>query len=157
MNTLFNPTGRIGPVTFRNHAMILIGISAILGLAPLVMPNPLLGIIGLALMYPWAVLWIKRFHDAGKTGWMFLAVLVVWLGVGIAANFLIVRRFAPPQAPVNPGDVAAVMANASAQMQATAIPATIVSLVIVLAVVLVGNALLKADPAPNAYGPPGAA
>jgi uncharacterized membrane protein YhaH (DUF805 family) len=153
MKTLFNPKGRIDPATFRNAAMILIAIGAIFSLLPLVAPTPFLAIIGLLLMYPWAVIWVKRFHDAGKSGWMFLGVLVLWLGAGLAANFLIVRRFAPPQAPVNPGDVSAVMANASAQMQATAIPSTIVSVVIVLAVVLIGNALLKSDPASNAYGP----
>jgi uncharacterized membrane protein YhaH (DUF805 family) len=154
MDTLFNPKGRIGPVTFRNNALILVGIGVLMGLVPLVWPSPLLAIIGLVLLYPTAVLWIKRLHDAGKSGWLFLGVFVVQLGLGLAANFLIIRPMAPPQAPVNPGDVAAVMANASAQMQATAIPTTIVSLVIGLAVVLIGNALIKSDPGPNAYGPP---
>jgi uncharacterized membrane protein YhaH (DUF805 family) len=154
MNMMLNPKGRIGPVTFRNNALILVGIGALLGLVPLVWPSPLLGILGLVLLYPTAVLWIKRLHDAGKSGWLFLGVFVVQIGAALAANFLIIKPLAPPQAPVNPGDIAAVMANTSAQMQATAIPGAIVSLVIGLAVVLIGNALLKSDPAPNAYGPP---
>jgi uncharacterized membrane protein YhaH (DUF805 family) len=153
MDMLFNPKGRIGPVTFRNYAMILIGIGVVLGLVPLVWPSPLLGIVGIVMLYPWAVLWIKRLHDAGKSGWLFLAVLVIQMGIGMAVQFLLIRPMAPPQAPVAPGDVAAAMAAASAQMQATAIPSAIASLVIVLAVVLIGNALLKSEPSPNAYGP----
>ena len=32
----------------------------------------LAGIVSFALIYPWIVIWIKRYHDGGKSGWMSL-------------------------------------------------------------------------------------
>ena len=152
MNTLFNPQGRIGPVTFRNAALILIAIGAVISLLPLVQPAlAVLSFASLLLLYPWVVIWVKRLHDAGKPGAMFMLILVVWLVTGVTASFLITRRFVPPQAPVDPRNV---MASMAAQLHATALPGTIVSAVIALAFVLIGNALLKSDPALNPYGPP---
>jgi uncharacterized membrane protein YhaH (DUF805 family) len=156
MKTMLNPQGRIGPITFRNAAMILIAVGAVLSVLPAVSPAlTVLSFVSLVLIYPWLVIWVKRFHDAGKSGGMFLGVLVLWLIVSLVATFFISAQFAPPQAPVaNPIDLSAVMATVTAQAQATALPSTIVSAVISLAFVLAGNALLRSDPEPNAYGPP---
>ena len=68
MQTIFNPFGRIGPTTFRNTALILLAIGACLSLLPWVRPDmALLSIASLLLFYPWLVIWVKRFHDAGKS------------------------------------------------------------------------------------------
>src|SRR5581483_10839273 len=99
MQTILNPFGRIGPVTFRNMAIMLIAIGAMFSLMPLIRPGlALLSFASLLLVYPWVVIWVKRFHDAGKSGKLFLAVLAAWLVTGIAVNRLIVARFvsAPP-------------------------------------------------------------
>ena len=156
MNTMLNPQGRIGPVTFRNAAMILIAIGAILTLLPLALPAlAALSFVSLLLIYPWVVIWVKRLHDAGKSGWMFLVVLVLYLIVSSASSQFISAQFAPAQAPVaNPTDLSAVMASMTAHMQATALPSAIVSVVISLAFVFAGNALLRSDPAPNAFDLP---
>ena len=156
MNTLLNPQGRIGPVTFRNAAMILIAIGAILSLLPLALPAlTALSFVSLVLIYPWVVIWVKRLHDAGKSGWLFLVVLVLYLIASFAASLFISAQFAPAQAPVvDPADLSVMMANMAAQAQATALPSAIVSVVVSLAFVFAGNALLKSDPAPNEYGPP---
>jgi uncharacterized membrane protein YhaH (DUF805 family) len=151
MKTMLNPQGRIDPVTFRNAAMILIVVGAILSLVPLVLPAlTVLSFVSVVLIYPWLVIWVKRFHDAGKSGAMFLVVLVLWLIASLAANVFITRRFASSATPVDPRNV---MAGIAAQMRSTAIPGTIVSVAIALAFVLVGNALLRPDPELNAYGP----
>jgi uncharacterized membrane protein YhaH (DUF805 family) len=110
----------------------------------------MLSFLSLALIYPWIVIWVKRFHDAGKSGSMYLVVIVLWLIAGAAANFFVTRRFVPPQPPVDPHNL---LASVTAQMQANALPGTIVSVVIALTFVLVGNAVLRSDPAPNAFGP----
>ncbi len=155
MNTMLNPKGRIGPVAFRNSAAILISIGAILSLLPLALSAGVaLSYLSVVLIYPWLVIWGKRFHDAGKSGWMFLVVLVLYLIASVASSYFISAQVAPTGAPVaSPGDVSAVMANMATQMKATALPSTIVSVIISFAFVFVGNALLRSDPASNGYGP----
>jgi uncharacterized membrane protein YhaH (DUF805 family) len=156
MNTMLNPKGRIGPATFRNAALILIVIGAILSLAPLLNPMlALLGILGLVLIWPWVVIWVKRLHDAGKSGWWFLAVLVLWLIVSVAVSLILTAQFAPASPDLaGSTDFAAIMAAMTEQMSATVVPSTIASVVISLIFVLGANAVLKSDPGPNAYGPP---
>jgi uncharacterized membrane protein YhaH (DUF805 family) len=154
MKRFLDPEGRIGPLAFRDAAMILIGIGAVLSLLPLAAPSlALFSFASLLLLYPWLVIWVKRFHDAGKSGWMFLPVLVLWLVVGAAVHSFVSARFAPVLGP-RPTNVSEAIATAVARMQATALPGTIVSVVLGLAFVLIGNALLKSDPGPNAYDPP---
>jgi len=36
--------------------------------------------IGIALLWPWLALWIKRWHDRGKSGWWMLIVLIPIVG-----------------------------------------------------------------------------
>jgi uncharacterized membrane protein YhaH (DUF805 family) len=151
MQTIFNPFGRIGPTTFRNTALVLIAIGACFSLLPWVRPDmALLSLASLLLVYPWVVIWVRRFHDAGKSGKMFLVVLALWLVAGFAANRLIVSRFVTAP-PIDPKFV---WASVMAQMHANAVPGTIVSVIISLAFALVINEELKSDPAENAYGPP---
>jgi len=152
METVLNPFGRIGPVTFRNIAIILILIGAMFSLLPWVRPDmALFSFASFLLLYPWVVIWIRRFHDAGKSGKWFLAVLAAYMITGIAVNRLIVARFIPAPPPVDPHFV---MLSMEAQMRANALPGTIASVIISLAFALVINEELKSDPAENAYGPP---
>jgi uncharacterized membrane protein YhaH (DUF805 family) len=156
MNTMLNPQGRIGPVAFRNAALILIAIGAILALLPLALPAlTALSFVSLVLIYPWVVIWVKRLHDAGKSGWLFLVVLVLYLTASFGSSYFISTQFAPAQTPAaNPGDLSAVMASMAAQAQAVALPSAIVSVLVSLAFVFAGNALLRSDPAPNEYDLP---
>lgn len=150
MEMVFNPFGRIGPVAFRNTALILIALGAVFSLLPLV-GMAMLSFASLLLFYPWMVIWIRRFHDAGKSGKWFMAVFVVWLVVGVVVNRFIVARFLPAPPPVDPKFI---WASVTAQMEANALPNMIVGVLIALAFVLVINEELKSDPAENAYGPP---
>src|SRR4051812_21369374 len=126
MNTFLNPMGRIGPGAFRNAALILIVIGAVLNLTPLVLPTLWwVTFIGFVLLYPWVAIWVKRLHDAGKSGWWFLAILVGMMIVSYVANRFITQRFAPPPPTPVPGqaiDIAAVM---QAQILSQALPGTI--------------------------------
>jgi uncharacterized membrane protein YhaH (DUF805 family) len=153
LGTLFYPDGRIGPVAFRNAALVLIAIGACMGLMPLLWPSFFLSLISLVMLYPWAVIWVKRFHDAGKSGWMFLAVFVPWLAVQMTAGWFISRQFGMATPP--PGTPPAeIFAHAAAQMQAIAVPGAISSTVIALAVALVVNEELKSQPGENRFGSP---
>jgi uncharacterized membrane protein YhaH (DUF805 family) len=96
---------------------------------------------------------VKRFHDAGKSGWMFLAVLVPWLAVQMTVGWFISRQFgmATPAPGTPPAEI---FAHAAAQMQVVAIPGTIASVILALAVALVVNEELKSQPGENRYGAP---
>ena len=81
--SMMSANGRMAPADFQKAGLILIAISFVLALTPLVLPVVLASlltiIVGLALIYPWACIWSKRLHDAGRSGWMFLVVLVIWI------------------------------------------------------------------------------
>jgi uncharacterized membrane protein YhaH (DUF805 family) len=153
LQTLLYPDGRIGPVTFRNAALVLIAAGAAISLTPVALPALwLVSFAGLLFLFPWVVIWVKRFHDAGKSGWWFLAVFLPWFVTGAIANHFISAEFglAPPQ----PGQAVDILGFMRAQVQAIALPATIASVVISLAFALVVNEELKSQPGENAYGPP---
>ncbi len=153
METMLNPFGRIGPAKFRNAALVLIAVGAVISLLPAIVPTMALWTYAsLLLLYPWVVIWVKRLHDAGKSGKWFLAIFAAWFAIGATASYFISARFAPAMpAKPNPAEVWGLVA---ARMQAVAIPGTIASVVIALAFALIINEELKSDPQENAYGPP---
>lgn len=153
IDTLFNPMGRIGPGTFRNAALILIAVGAALSLMPLLLPALwMVSLASMLLLYPWAVIWVKRFHDAGKSGKWFFAVLALLMIASLTANHFITSKLAPP--PPQPGQPVDIAAMMQAQILATALPATIIAVVLSLAVALIINEELKSDPGENPHGPP---
>ena len=155
MTIMLNPKGRLGPGGFWTASLILIAIGAILSILPALNPVlAILGIVSLVLIYPWIVIWVKRLHDAGKSGWLFLVVFVLWLIVSLAVGAFITAQFGPDTDPAAATDLAGMMAAMNETTRATAIPNTIASVVVSLIFVFAGNALLKGDPGPNAYGPP---
>ncbi len=150
--TMLDPKGRLGPTGFRNAALILIAVGTALSILSVLSPAlMLLGFVSLALIYPWVVIWSKRLHDAGKSGWLFLLVLVLYLIATFAASYFIGQQYDPPVDPN--ADLEQMMATMTEAAQATAVPSTIASVVISLAFVFAGNALLRSDPGPNAHGP----
>lgn len=73
--------GRIGPRDFWIGFLILFVSGIVLGLIPF------LGLIAsIALIYPQVCIFSKRLHDFGKSGWLYLAplILTVLLGVVMA-------------------------------------------------------------------------
>lgn len=159
MTVLFAPNGRINPSQFQTGALVLLGIGFVLALVPLTGNGALIGVqtlIGLAMIYPWVVLWRKRLHDSGKSGWFLLLILLVWFIISMIASQVITMMFA--------GDMMQAMEDVtgfSQMMQAQAqlaeelaLPNAISSLVVGLVVVFGANAVLKSDPEENRYGPP---
>lgn len=106
-NLLFSPSGRIGPGQFMSAVNVLVAIGLVLALLPIFVPAlGMLGIIGLVLIWCWVVIWVKRYHDGGKSGWMCLVPIVVWLVIGMIVGFILPKVFADPNA-------AAVLAEAT--------------------------------------------
>lgn len=159
MNVLFAPNGRISPSQFQTGALVLLGIGFVMALLSLTGNTALMGVqtlVGLALIYPWVVLWRKRLHDNGKTGWFLLLVLLVWFILSMIGNQIITMMFAGDMMQAME-DVTGFsqMLQAQAQLaQELALPAAISSLVVGLIVVFGANAILKSDPQENRYGPP---
>jgi len=87
---LFSPQGRINSAAFIRGGYILILISIAIGLSVLV--NTALGMVlsifNIVLMYAWAVIWIKRLHNGGKSGWMFFAYILLYVGLSMFAAVL---------------------------------------------------------------------
>ena len=77
----FSPQGRISSAEFMRGGFILVLIAIGLGLVMLVNPvvGKILAIADIVLMYAWAVLWIKRLHEGGKSGWMFFLYILLYI------------------------------------------------------------------------------
>jgi len=157
--TLFlKPQGRIGPAEFQTGALILIAVGFVIGVLPVIsLALGFLGIIGLLLIYPWVVLWIKRLHDAGQSGWMVLAVVLVYIFVSLIVNSTISAIFvgaAADMSDVDPTDFGALMRASAEASRASIVPGAIANAVVSFGFVYVANMILKSDPAENQYGPP---
>jgi len=120
----FSLKGRINPADFQKSAITLIVISFILALLNLVsMSFALLSMpIGLVLAWMWLSLWSKRLHDAGKSAWMVLLVLLVSVGVGFVSTRLVYMITSFDQAAVTAAAQAAgtdIMGAMKASMEAS--------------------------------------
>ena len=82
LNTFLSPAGRMNPNDFKKSALTLIVIGVIFSIPELLGMDSLgalAGIVSIALLYPWIVIWIKRYHDGGKSGWSSLLPIIVYL------------------------------------------------------------------------------
>ena len=96
-NTLFSPNGQIGPMDFMRGVYVLIAVSFLINLLPMVsatMAAPF-KILMLVIAYCWVVLFVKRFRDGGKSGWMVLAPIAVSLIAMFIHNSAVPPVFAP--------------------------------------------------------------
>ena len=97
LQILFSPTGKIGPHAFMKGVVVLIAISAVLGVLPLLSfeIGSVFKILMLVLIWCWIVLFIKRFRFAGKSGWMCLLPIIVYVIAYFIYTSIVQRMFAP--------------------------------------------------------------
>lgn len=163
MQLFLSPNGRIDQGTYWRGVLILFVISALLSVASAYV-SVMISFLGILFVWPWIAVHVKRFHDAGKTGWLTIAMVVLAIVVSAIASMVLT--------PLLGGDVEALQAemtdeimnigdDAAAMMQVTMeytkkisqaqlIP-SILSTGIVTGVVGVVMGLFKSDPAPNQY------
>ena len=82
LSTYLSPAGRMSPSDFKKSALILIVVGVLFSIPELlgIKSNSVLAsIVSFALYYSWIVIWIKRYHDGGKSGWMCFLPIVVYL------------------------------------------------------------------------------
>lgn len=161
-NLLFSPSGRIGPGQFMSGITVVIIISLVLGLLPVFVPAlAVLSILSLVLLWCTIVLWIKRYHDAGKTGWMCLIPIIVTLVVSGIAGAVLSGMFVDPDAAAalaeatEAGDFGAIFAAAGTGGMTTmgAIIVNVVGAVITYVIAMIFNNMIKHDAHDNQYGP----
>lgn len=161
---LFSPEGRIGPDMFKKGAVILLAANFFMWLAWYVSfgVGLLVGLVSFALIYCWACLFIKRFHDAGKSGASFALVLLIFIIlVYLISNVLlaalspeVIEMVADVQENLDPNepDIDYMMESYTKIFQAFAIPYAVGYLVTGAGVAFVTNKILKSDPEDNQYG-----
>lgn len=162
-NLLFSPSGRIGPSAYMKGMIILAVISAVINLVPLVSPGAamVLGLLSLILIIPFLFLGIKRSHDAGKSGWMVLTHLALFIGVAVALTYILQALGMGPSpemeaavtAAGETGDLGEVMRLTGELAKETAIPSAISSLVGTVVSAYLVNMLNKQDTGDNQFGP----
>lgn len=167
MELYLSPNGRIDQPTYWRAVLILFAISAALSVISAFV-SPFLGFIGIVFIWPWIAVHVKRFHDAGKTGWLTVAMVVLALIASLVLSFILPALFGVDQAAIQQqiqrdveqaasgGDAGAAMAAAmeasKAAAQAQLLP-SILSTLIVTGVVGFVMSLFKTDPNDNQYGP----
>ncbi|PHS21222.1 MAG: hypothetical protein COA84_16030 [Robiginitomaculum sp.] len=159
-NLFFSLKGRISPAQFQQGAIILIVINFALAMLPLVSISfALLAFpISLLLAWMWFSLWSKRLHDAGKSAWMVLLVLLVSFGLSFAATRLVYMVTGFDQATVTAAAQAAgtdIMGAMKASIEAgksIVLPGAIAGAISTFIIVFLGNMVLKSDPEENQYG-----
>ncbi len=156
----FSMKGRINGSIFQKGAFILIAIGAVLTLITYFVPGLtiILSLLSLVLIWPWLALWIKRFHDAGKSGWMSLLALIVW-GLFSWVGSLVVNIIKPidedmVQEAMTSGNLAAIIEAFTLAARPQFFLALASSIIVSLLVVFLFNAIIKSDPEENQFGNP---
>ncbi|MEL6688429.1 MAG: DUF805 domain-containing protein [Pseudomonadota bacterium] len=165
---LFSPSGRIGPSAFFKGIMILSAISALSSLLALVDFGiaTIFGFVVLLLVIPLIFMLIKRSHDAGRSGWMSVLWLILFIILYFVVGTIIPQFFggelytemqAATESAAESGDFAAIMEIATEYgeplAKKTAVPSAIGSLVYGAIFAFIVNLLNKQDGGDNQYGP----
>jgi uncharacterized membrane protein YhaH (DUF805 family) len=165
MELFFSPNGRITQGTYWRGALILFAISAVLTAAAAFV-SPFLGMAGLIFIWPWIAIHVKRFHDAGKTGWLTLAMVVLAMIVSFIASSFLPGLFGIDQAAIQAemtermteaanDDPSAMMSSIMEETKALSqrmLPAQILSTLLVTGIVGAVMGLFKQEPKDNQYG-----
>jgi len=167
-NLLFSPSGRIGPADFMKGVYVLIAIGVILTLLPLVSfsLSMVFSLLGLVTLWCWIVLFIKRLHDGGKSGWLCLLPILAFIVLSFVISSVVTGMFAgdlqaeieaATKAAGESGDIGEIMRitkeMGAGMAKKTAIPSAIASALVSFIIAYGFNAWVKRDDHDNQYGP----
>lgn len=167
-NLLFSPSGRISPSEFMRGAMVLIAISFVLGILPLISfkIGSMLSLLGIILLWCWIVLFIKRFHDGGKTGWLCIVPIIAFLILSLIVSSIVTGMFAGDlnsqmqdavEAAGESGDIASIMSTSmemgAAIAKKTALPSAVAGAVVSYIIAFATNSIVGHDDHENQFGP----
>lgn len=157
-NLLFSPSGRINSGEFLKAALILIAVGFVLNLPSLLGMKAIatpLGLLSYLLAYPWIVIWVKRYHDSGKSGWMCLIPLLVYIVIFLVAMFMALGNEIGQifELAASGASQAEQEAAAEGMIEGKEMLVGMIGIVASLVVVLLFNALIKHDDHENQFGP----
>jgi len=165
-NLLFSPSGRINSGDFMKGATLIIVITLVLGLLPIISAGfAALSIVTLVFLWCWVVLWVKRYHDAGKSGWTCLLPIIVYLVLGGIVAVALPAMFIDPEAAAAAAEAAAEAAEtgdfgavfkAAAGGGMTTMGKIIVPLAgaaVSYGIAALFNGMIKGDAGDNQFGP----
>lgn len=172
MELFLTPNGRIDQPTYWRAVIILFVISAALSVVSAFV-SPFLGFAGILFIWPWIAVHVKRFHDAGKTGWLTVAMVVLAIVASFVLALFLPALFGIDQAAMqeemqreieqaassgNPAAAMSVAMEASRRAAQAQLLPSIISTLLVTGIVGAVMGLFKTDPNDNQYGPgPGGA
>lgn len=172
MNLYLSPNGRIDQATYWRGVITLFVISAVVSVLSAYV-SPFLGLVSLIVIWPWIVLHVKRFHDAGQTGWITIGMVVLAIILSMVLSFILpalfgvdmiamqeemMRDMEDMSASNDPGAMIAASMEASKKMAQAQLLPSLLSTAIVTGVIGFVMSLFKSTPGPNKYGtPPGMA
>ncbi len=164
LGTLFSPSGRIGSAEFMRAGYILIIIGVAFGLTKLISPaiGAMFGLISVFLVYPWVVIWVKRLHNGGKTGWMIFLYILLYCVALITLAAIVMFTFGGGDfmtmitEQMN-GDIsqAEYMRKSAELGERLTLPMLISGLIASLATLFIGDKTIGNDPGDNEFGPGG--
>jgi|GEM_PF-443726 len=166
---LFSPSGRIDHRSFLIGAFILSALLFAIKASGVVSVSlaGILAIIGLGLIYCWFALFIKRFHDAGKSGWFSIIPVAAIVLIGMFIIDGAVQNIVAPELMKEMQD-ALVNAMGSEGLgglmevtqeytepvaKATGIQVGAARFIFSMVVALLTSSLLKSTPGSNSFGP----
>ncbi|WP_323761475.1 DUF805 domain-containing protein [Maricaulis sp.] len=91
---LFGAAGKLSPMEFAQGIIAIIVVNLLLQILSLM---PVLGgvfglvgiLVGLASIFAWVCVYSKRFHDAGRSGWLTLAAIGAVIVVSVVVNLVL--------------------------------------------------------------------
>lgn len=165
MELYLSPNGRIDQPTYWRAVLVLFGISVAISVISAFV-NPFLGLLGIVFAWPWIAVHVKRFHDAGKSGWMTLLMVLVAIIASLILGAILPALFGIDQAALqlemqreieaasgDPAEALSVMMDSMKRAsQAQLLPGALSTLIVtgVLGFIM---SLFKSDPNDNQYGP----
>jgi len=159
-NLLFSPSGRINSGEFMRAVIIILGLSFLLGIpAALGMSGvvPIIAsIVSFVLFWCWIAIWIKRYHDGGKSGWMslipiliFVVAMMVFVFVYCGTELSAIFQAASEGASKEEQDALGVVL----ETKMASFPSLIILTIISAVIAFLFNALIKRDDHENQFGP----
>ena len=161
-NLLFSPSGRIDSSEFYKGGFILIALGVLLGLTSLISPQigKIFSFISILLIYPWVVIWVKRLHNGGKSGWMVLVYLLIYVVLMLIAMLIVMGLFGGGEyfkmiMDSANGDIsqAEMETRAAAYGKSIMIPSNIASIAVSLLTMFIGDKATPNDSGDNQFGP----
>lgn len=116
---LIGADGKLSPMEFAQGLVAIIAVSIVFQLVGLLLSGilgllwlPVTFVVAIGILFAWVCIYSKRFHDAGKSGWMTLAAIGAGIVLYVIGGLILSPIFPSPGITAL-GDMAAIQAARS--------------------------------------------